>query len=288
MSRKKASTISRRGFATAAFGTAATGIASSSSSDAAEKTRLRILCYNIHYGQGNDGVYDIPRLAEVINAAQPDLVALQEIDVHVERSGRLHELRILADETGMAARFGPTQHYQGGLFGNGFLSKLPYLDVHIQPLPYTESTPELTTYPRAAVAAVLEAPGGNKLRFVSTHFQHNVEEDRINEAKAINRHFANDDPSADTMGADAAALPTILAGDLNAKPGSDPITELQKKWTFAMEDPAAPSAPSKDPRSRIDYILHRTADPITIVEHEVIDEPMASDHCPVFAVVEIA
>jgi endonuclease/exonuclease/phosphatase family metal-dependent hydrolase len=278
--------ITRRGFASGAIATAALAGATTSA-QAAEKTQLRILCYNIHYGQGNDGVYDIPRLAEVIKAANPDVVALQEIDVHVERSGRLHELRILADETGMAARFGPTQHYEGGLFGNGFLSKLPYHDVHIQPLPYTESTPELTTYPRAAVAAVVEAPGGKQVRFISTHFQHNVPEDRLNEAKAINHHFANDDPSADTMGAEVAALPTILAGDLNATPGSDPITELQKKWTFAIEDPAVPSAPSKEPRSRIDYILHRTNDPFTIIEHEVIDEAMASDHCPVFAVFEL-
>lgn len=288
MSEATVPVISRRGFATGALAASALATtAATSDSKAAEKTRLRILCYNIHYGQGNDGVYDIPRIAKVISAAKPDLVALQEIDVHVERSGRLHELRRLADETGMAARFGPTQHYQGGLFGNGFLSKLPYRDVHIQPLPYTESTPELTTYPRAAVGAVVEAPGGKQLRIISTHFQHNVEQDRLDEARAINDHFANDDPSADTMGSKVAGLPTILAGDLNAKPGSDPIIELQKKWTFAMEDPAAPSAPSKDPRSRIDYILHRSDDPIAIVEHEVIDEPMASDHCPVFAVLEI-
>ena len=289
MSGQKSSIISRRGFASVAFGTAA-AVTTASSVDAAEKTRLRILCYNIHYGQGNDGGYDIFRLAKVIRAAKPDLVALQEIDVHVKRSGRLHELRMLADETGMAGRFGPTQHYEGGLFGNGILSKLPIHDVHIQPLPYTESTPELTTYPRAAVAAIVETTGGKKLRIVSTHFQHNVAEDRLAEAKAINEHFAveGDSTAADAMGEEAAALPTILAGDLNAKPGSDPITELQKKWTFAMEDPAVPSAPSKDPRSRIDYILHRSADPITIVEHEVIDEPMASDHCPVFAVLELA
>ena len=220
--------------------------------------------------------------------ADYDVVALQEIDVHVERSGRLHELRMLADETGMAGRYGPTQHYQGGLYGNGILSKLPIHDVHIQPLPYTEATAELMTYPRAAVAAVVEAPGGRRLRFISTHFQHSsFEEDRIAEAKAINQHFATDKPADDAMGAEAAALPTILAGDLNAVPGSEPVTELQKKWTLAMEDPAVPSSPSKLPRNRIDFVVHRSADPITIGEHYVINEPMASDHCPVFAVVEV-
>ena len=41
--------------------------------------KLRVLCYNIHYGQGMDGEYDIQRLAEVIKAAKPDLVVLQQV-----------------------------------------------------------------------------------------------------------------------------------------------------------------------------------------------------------------
>jgi endonuclease/exonuclease/phosphatase family metal-dependent hydrolase len=60
---------------------------SAATSPAADPISLRVLCYNIHYGQGMDGVYDIPRLAEVIKAAKPDLVALQEVDVGVRRSG---------------------------------------------------------------------------------------------------------------------------------------------------------------------------------------------------------
>lgn len=234
--------------------------------------QLRVLCYNIHYGQGTDGVYDVERLAKVINDAKPDLVALQEVDVHVERSGRIHQASRLAELTGMAIRFGPTQHYQGGLFGNAVLTKLPILDVLIQPLPYTESTPELVTYPRAAIAVTVEVNDGKPLRFISTHFQHNVPVDRLAEAKSINQHFGNDD------------LRTILAGDFNAKPDSEPILELEKHWTHAASEPYTPTAPSKNPRSRIDYITYRPAEAFKVVREEVIDEPLASDHCPVFAV----
>ena len=99
--------------------------------------QLRVLCYNIHYGQGNDGKYDVARLAGVINATKPDLVALQEVDVGVKRSGRVHQAQRLAELTGLAVRFGPTQHYEGGLFGNAVLTRLPILDVAIHPLPYT-------------------------------------------------------------------------------------------------------------------------------------------------------
>lgn len=243
----------------------------------AEKSdTFRVLCYNIHYGQGNDGKYDVERLANVIKRTKPDLVALQEVDVGVKRSGRVHEAQRLAELTGMAVRFGPTQHYEGGLFGNAVLTQFPILDVKIQPLPYTESTPKRVTYPRGAIVVTVRGPNGKPLRFISTHFQHNVPEDRIEEAKAINKHFAVDDK-----------VPTILAGDMNAKPDSEPIKILLKQWTNAIDEAAAPTAPATKPRSRIDYIFYRPASQFQLIKSEVIAEPMASDHLPVLAILKL-
>ena len=246
-------------------------------SDAAEPARLRVLCYNIHYGQGTDGKYDLERLANVIKKAKPDLVALQEVDVGVKRSGRVHQARRLGDLTGMAVRFGPTQHYEGGLFGNAVLTRLPILDVSIHPLPYTESSPKRVTYPRGAIAVTVRAPNDRPLRFVSTHFQHNVAEDRLAEAKAINKLFAGDEK-----------LPTILAGDMNAVPDSDPIQELLKHWTNASDKAVSPTAPSQKPTSRIDYVFYRSSASFRLIEAEVIEESKASDHRPVLAVLELS
>lgn len=234
---------------------------------------LRILCYNIHWALGMDGKYDVARVAEVIKAARPDLVALQEVDVGIRRSNRMHEVRMLAEMTGMAGRFGPTQHYEGGLFGNAVLTRLPILDVEIHPLPYTEATPELQTYPRGAIAVTVTAPDGQPLRFVSTHFQHNVAEDRVAQAKAINELFA----------ADGDLLRTILAGDMNAKPEEEPIRILRERWTNATDEPPSPTVPVVNPTSRIDYIFYRPADRFVLKEARVIPEEMASDHRPVFA-----
>jgi len=238
---------------------------------------LRVLCYNIHYGQGTDGVYDVERLAKVIKDTKPDLVALQEVDVGVERSGCVHEAQRLGELTGLQVRFGPTQHYQGGLFGNAVLTHLDILDVQIHPLPYTESTPELTTYPRAAIVVSLRGKNGQRLRFISTHFQHNVPEDRVAEAKAINRLFASDETT----------VPTILAGDFNATPEAVPIQILSEKWTHAASSPLEPTAPSTNPRSRIDYIFYRPANRFRVISSYVIKESLASDHCPVFAEIEM-
>jgi endonuclease/exonuclease/phosphatase family metal-dependent hydrolase len=254
-------------------------LASSPHAETAEPPhQLRVLCYNVHWCLGTDGKYDVARLADVINKAKPDLVALQEVDVGVKRSGRVHDVRELSKLTGLAARFGPTQHYEGGLFGNAVMTRLPILDVAIHPLPYTESTEERTTYPRGAIAVTIQGPDEKPLRFVSTHFQHNVPDDRVAEAKAINKLFAADDDG----------LRTILAGDMNAVPDAEPITELLKKWTNAIDETATPTAPATKPRSRIDYVFYRESSQFRVVESKVIPESIASDHRPVLAVLELS
>ena len=212
----------------------------------------------------------------MIKAVDPDLVALQEVDVVVKRSGKVHQAAKLGELTGLSVHYGPTQHYAGGLYGNAVLTKLPVREVLIHPLPYTEATPELITYPRGFIAVTVEGPGGKPFRFVSTHFQHNVEEDRIAEAEAVNELLA----------AEGDALPTILAGDINATPESEPMRILLSRWTNVTDEAAAPTVPSKMPTSRIDYIFFRNGDPFTIAEARVIPEAMASDHRPVFAVLK--
>ena len=239
----------------------------------AEPVTLRVLCYNIHYGQGMDGKYDIPRLAAAIQTAKPDIVALQEVDVGVLRSGRVHQIQKLGELTGMTARFGPTQHYEGGLFGNAILTRLPILDELIQPLPYTDATAELQTYPRGALVLTCQAPDGKPLRIISTHFQHNVPEDRVAEAHAVNQLFAKPEDK----------LRTILAGDFNATPDAEPIKILEKEWTHAIDADRVPSAPSVNPKNRIDYIFYRSNQAFQVVSSQVLPEAMASDHRPVLA-----
>ena len=240
------------------------------------KSRLRVLCYNIHYGQGTDGNYDVPRLARVIAAMKPDLVALQEVDVGVKRSARVHQAQRLAELTEMAVRFGPTQHYEGGLFGNAVLTRLPILDVAIHPLPYSEATADRVTYPRGAIAVTVRAANDQPVRFISTHFQHNVAEDRLAEAVEINRLFADGD-----------VLPTILAGDMNAAPDSPPVAELLKQWSNAIDELATPSVPASKPSLRIDYIFYRPASAFALLDTHVVAESIASDHRPIFAEFEL-
>ena len=271
--------ISRRRFLRqAGVAAAACPLGSTARAAPGEGRSIRVLSYNIHWALGMDGKYDVGRIAEVIKAARPDLVALQEVDVGVKRSARVHEVRRLAALTGLAGRFGPTQHFEGGLFGNAVLIGLPILDVEIHPLPYTEATPNLQTYPRGAIAVTVTAPDGKPLRFVSTHFQHNLAEDRVAEAKAINELFA----------AEGDDVRTILAGDMNAKPDDEPIRILLERWINAADVPPSPTVPVVNPTSRIDYIFYRSKRDFRLREARVISDQMASDHRPVFAELELA
>jgi endonuclease/exonuclease/phosphatase family metal-dependent hydrolase len=74
---------------------------------------LRVMTFNIHAGHGN-----LARVAAVIRGASPDLVALQEVDVHWDaRSGFVDQARALAEATGMDVRFAPIYRLPGATPG---------------------------------------------------------------------------------------------------------------------------------------------------------------------------
>ena len=88
---------------------------------------LRVLAYNIHHGEGTDGKFDLDRIAKLITAQEPDLVALQEIDVKTARASGVDQAAELARLTGMHYRFGRFMKYDGGEYGQMVLSKHPIL-----------------------------------------------------------------------------------------------------------------------------------------------------------------
>ncbi|MHB8838824.1 MAG: endonuclease/exonuclease/phosphatase family protein [Gemmatimonadaceae bacterium] len=70
---------------------------------------LRVMTYNIQYGGG-----DIERTSAAIRAAGPDLVALQEVDVHWgARSEFVDQASRLAERLGMQVRFAPIYRLPG-------------------------------------------------------------------------------------------------------------------------------------------------------------------------------
>jgi endonuclease/exonuclease/phosphatase family metal-dependent hydrolase len=233
--------------------------------------RLRVLTYNIHHGEGTDGRLDLPRIARVISGQNPDLVALQEVDRKTRRTGNVDQPAELAKLTGMNAAFGRGIDFQGGEYGNAVLSRFNIDSTKVHALPVKEGEER-----RCALAVTVRPwDAGPELVFVATHLNHRDEAQRVREVEEIQRVLADE------------RRPVVLAGDLNSRPATPPVQRFSAAWLDAAGSNVGSSftSPSDKPVRRIDYVLLRPAD-WRVVETVVVNEPVASDHRPVLAVVE--
>jgi endonuclease/exonuclease/phosphatase family metal-dependent hydrolase len=87
---------------------------------------IRVATYNVHRCRGLDGRTMPARVADVIRAIEPDVVALQEVvGAGPYGTGHAEELGALL---GMGWVMAPARHLRGSLFGNVVLSRFPIRD----------------------------------------------------------------------------------------------------------------------------------------------------------------
>ena len=89
----------------------------------APASTIRVLAYNIHHGEGLDGQLDLLRTAGVIRRAEPDVVALQEVDRHALRTNAVDQAATLGVLTGLTPTYGPFMDFDGGSYGMAILSR---------------------------------------------------------------------------------------------------------------------------------------------------------------------
>ena len=74
------------------------------SQESVDESRIvRVLSFNIYHGETMRGDFDLEQISRVIREVDPDLVALQEVDLYTGRSGK----RDLASELGLLTRMVP-------------------------------------------------------------------------------------------------------------------------------------------------------------------------------------
>lgn len=240
-------------------------VADAAEAEPSTGAELRVLTYNIHHAEGTDGVIDYARLARMIQAFEPDVVALQEVDRMTGRVERVDQIQRLAELTGMHFTFGKAMDYDGGEYGNAILSRFPLSDVRVHALPKGEGSGQ---EPRAAVDALVVPPTDRMppFRFVSTHLCHLRDETRLEQSEVLIRALSEN----------AGPEPIVLAGDFNARAGSGSIGA----WTSAgWRDATAP-------QSVIDYIWVRAEDAWCVREVHTLNDRIVSDHRPVLAVLQ--
>ena len=234
---------------------------------------LTVLSYNIHHGEGTDGVFDLERLAAIVRDSGADLVALQEVDVGTRRADGVDQAQELARLTGMEVAFGEAIPFSGGSYGDAVLSRWPLLaeEAHLLPaLPEHER--------RVAVSVTVQPPGWDvPVRFVGTHLDHTRDpSDRVAQAEALNALLLPDE------------VPTVLAGDLNAAPGSAPMRVLHKAGWHEADAAHLPTFPSDEPGRKIDWVLVGPDFPLLGATAQVLDEPVASDHAPLLVTLQVS
>jgi endonuclease/exonuclease/phosphatase family metal-dependent hydrolase len=232
-------------------------------------TTWRVVSYNIHHARGMDDRVDVERIASVLRRLDADIVALQEVDERVERSGSEDQAARLGQLLGMHHAFGSFMDYQGGRYGLAILSRCAIRSADTVRL--TEGNE-----PRVALAVEIGERGGGKLTIVNVHFDW-VRDDgfRYAQASEVARYL------------DELSGPYILAGDFNDRPGSRTLSLFQTR----AQEAAKPrdrrfTFSSTEPDREIDFVFVSPDEEWNVRDVEVVSEPAASDHLPVVAELE--
>jgi endonuclease/exonuclease/phosphatase family metal-dependent hydrolase len=256
----------------AALLVAASGPAPAAAQQAPDR-ELSVATYNIHHAAGVDDRLDLERIAGEIERGGADVVGLQEVDRHWSARSAL------ADQAGwLAERLGMHVVYAANLdldplepgqprrqYGTAVLSEFPILWSRNTLLPRPRGGEQ-----RGLLEAVLNVRGV-RVRFANTHLQHNSAEERLAQAQRV----------AELLG--DAQEPTVLVGDLNARPEAPELaplwSHLEDAWTRGG-DGAGNTYPAEAPDRRIDYVL--VTPDVGVRSAEVLASP-ASDHLQVTA-----
>lgn len=230
---------------------------------AQEKSTFKVMCYNLRFGE----LASLEELSEYIKKENPDIVALQEVDVNTSRTRAPHQngknfISELAFRTGMLSLYGKTIPYAGGYYGIGILSKYPYTSSKCELLPMPEGAKEQ----RAVLISEIELPGGRVFTFACTHLDYTTSEVRQAQVAYINNILLQ------------SGKPTILCGDFNAHPDSKEIETDMSKWMQTTNSDF--TVPAKAPKSKIDYIFCYPRSKWT-VENTYTPKVQWSDHLPV-------
>lgn len=202
---------------------------------------MKLVSYNIQYGLGSDGRYDLARIAAEV--AEADIIALQEVDRHWKRSGMVDSPEVLAAhlrhhhyvfganlDIDATFKEDGRLHHRRKQFGTMILSRWPILSSRNFPLPKWGDRRNHSIQ-QGILEAVIATPLG-PTRVYSVHLSHLCPATRLPQIERIKDILktapeeggawcgGHPDPSSGWLEEDEPPMPEahILMGDMNFPP----------------------------------------------------------------------
>lgn len=265
-----------------------------------------IVTYNIQYGIGLDGRYDMERIVDTVREA--DVIALQEVTRGFVRNGgrdMVAEIEALLPDRfscfHMPADIDFGSRLEDGKalqtrfqFGNMILSRWPILSSRGHLLPRSLRTASLNLQ-RGALEALIVTPDG-PFRFYSVHLDHIDPEERLEQIAALKEiafsapHTGLSITGLGEFGFDELprAEDFVLLGDFNMEPDLSEYRDMLSENGHLVDATAGDSGWSwVDPadRSRVKRLDYGFATPgfAGMVTGTRVDQSQeGSDHMPVW------
>jgi endonuclease/exonuclease/phosphatase family metal-dependent hydrolase len=241
----------------------------------------RILTYNVRRCVGLDGDLSPKRIADVIAACTPDIVALQELDVKRARTRHVDQAEEIALALEMEMHFHPAFTVMEEAYGDAILTALPSRLVKAGALPAHPRFSRIE--PRGALWAEIDIAGA-ALQVLNTHLGLLRRERLAQVEMLLGPHW---------LGHPRAQAPLVLVGDFNMLPGSRTYRLLSRRLNDAQRAPglARPCAtfPTRLPFARIDHVF--VSEGIAVRRVEAPRTPLArtaSDHLPLVVDLELS
>jgi len=233
----------------------------------------RIVTYNVHRCVGNDRRLDVGRVAEALAKLEPDIVALQELDVGRARTGGVDQAHEIAKRLDMACHFHAALTVEEERYGDAILTCYPERLVQVGPLPGYDRLRALE--PRGALWVEVEIDG-RPVQVINTHLGLVPREQQIQASWLAGPAW---------LSHPHCTGPRILLGDFNATGASVVYRTLTGKLAaarnLATKKTPTSTFPSPLPVLRIDHLFVSPE-----IEVEAVFAPfdpltrVASDHLP--------
>ena len=250
---------------------------------------LNLASYNI----GAARVSDIETVTKAVGALKADVITLNEVDRLTARSGKVDQVKEIAEALNYNYVFGKTIDFDGGEYGIAILSKFPIGASEIVRLP--SGDPKVDEA-RIVLLAEVQVPGfDNPIVFMNTHLDykedHSIQRPQI---QCINDlAVANISTHKIT---DFTTKIKILAGDFNDTYNSENVAELSRYWNLVTSDDPNDMRtwPAANPMADLDHIFTSRGQIWEVKSVEVlggtdrgIDWNGTSDHNPIVTTLQL-